>query len=106
MKTSIDLNNKTILITGAAGFIGAALTQRILKEYSGSRVIGLDNLSDYYDVRLKEARMRENEAAHAAGNCDYVFVKGSLEYRVRAPTPPCTFFRKKRGTAARRLRIS
>ncbi len=78
MKTQIDLNNKTILITGAAGFIGAALTQRILKECSGSRVIGLDNLSDYYDVRLKEARMRENEAAHAAGNCGYVFVQGSI----------------------------
>ena len=46
MKTTIDLNNKTILITGAAGFIGASLTQRILREYQGCCVIGLDNLND------------------------------------------------------------
>lgn len=78
MKTNIDLNNKTILITGAAGFIGAALTQRILKEYSGCRVIGLDNLNDYYDVRLKEYRLEENELAHTAGKCDYIFVQGNI----------------------------
>lgn len=78
MKAKIDLNHKTVLITGAAGFIGAALTQRILRECTGSHVIGLDNLSDYYDVKLKKARMQENEAARAAGNSDYVFIHGSI----------------------------
>lgn len=78
MKESIDLNNRSILITGAAGFIGAALTQRILKEYSGAKVIGLDNLNDYYDVKLKEERLRANEKAQATGKCEYMFIKGSI----------------------------
>ena len=50
---------KTILITGAAGFIGAALCERLLNETEGYRVIGLDNLNDYYDVRLKEYRLEK-----------------------------------------------
>ena len=78
MKHQIDLNNKNVLITGAAGFIGAALTQRILREYAGTNVIGLDNLNDYYDVKLKEERLRANEKAHASGKCGYTFVKGSI----------------------------
>ena len=78
MKAKIELNKKTILITGGAGFIGAALIQRILRECTGSRVISLDNLSDYYDVKLKEARLRDNETAQAAGKCDYVFIRGSI----------------------------
>ena len=53
MKTAIDLNNKCILITGAAGFIGAALTQRILREYRCCHIIGLDNINDYYDPNVK-----------------------------------------------------
>ena len=78
MKAKIELNKKTILITGGAGFIGAALIQRILRECTGSRVISLDNLSDYYDVKLKEARLRDNETAQAAGKCDYVFIHGNI----------------------------
>ncbi len=78
MKERIDLNNKGILITGAAGFIGAALTQRILKEYTGVKVIGLDNLNDYYDVKLKEERLRANEKAMETGKCGYKFIKGSI----------------------------
>ena len=78
MKTKIDLNSKTILITGAAGFIGAALTQRILRECDGVRVIGLDNMNDYYDVRLKEYRLRENEEAQRQGKCEYKFIRGSI----------------------------
>ena len=77
-KTKTDLNNKTILITGAAGFIGAALTQRILREYEGVCVIGLDNMNDYYDPALKEYRCKVNEQAHAQGRCSYHFVRGSI----------------------------
>ena len=77
-KNSIDLNGKTILITGAAGFIGAALTQRILREYRQTMVIGVDNINDYYDTSLKMARLHENECAMAEGACRYVFEKGSI----------------------------
>ena len=77
-KEPINLNHKTILITGAAGFIGAALTQRILTTSKGACVIGLDNLNNYYDPKLKEYRLYENEKAQAAGKCSYKFVKGSI----------------------------
>ena len=56
-KEKADLNNTTILITGAAGFIGAFLTQRLLKDCKGSTIVGLDNLNDYYDPKLKEYRL-------------------------------------------------
>ncbi len=78
MKTALDLNNKTILITGAAGFIGAALTQRILREYRRCQIIGLDNLNDYYDPALKEYRLRKNEDAQRQGTCAYHFIRGSI----------------------------
>ena len=77
-KVHIELKGKTILITGAAGFIGAALTQRILSACEGTCVIGLDNINDYYDPRLKAYRLYANERAQAAGRCSYQFVKGNI----------------------------
>ena len=56
---------RTILVTGAAGFIGAALTMRLLQR--GDRVVGLDNLNDYYDPSLKQARLRQIEAMALPG---------------------------------------
>ena len=53
----IDLNNKTILVTGSSGFIGSNLCLRLLKEYNSSTIIGLDNMNNYYDVSLKEYRL-------------------------------------------------
>ena len=51
--------SRTVLVTGAAGFIGAALSQRLLQQ--GNRVVGLDSLNDYYDPFLKHARLRQIE---------------------------------------------
>ena len=77
-KEQLNLNGASILITGAAGFIGAALTRRLLAETEGSRIIGLDNLNDYYDPRLKEARLAKNEQAAAGSRSGYRFVRGSI----------------------------
>lgn len=81
MKTMIDLNHKSILITGAAGFIGAALTQRILRECSGCHVIGLDNMNDYYDPALKEYRCLQNQKAKSAGKNEYEMIRGNIADR-------------------------
>lgn len=65
--------NQCVLITGASGFIGSNLAKRILTDAPDTRVIGLDNMNDYYDVRIKEARLEELQAFP-----NYVFVQGNL----------------------------
>ena len=57
----IELNKKAILITGAAGFIGSNLVKRLLNETTGIKIIGIDNLNDYYDVSIKEYRLKQLE---------------------------------------------
>lgn len=59
LKYNIELGGKTILVTGAAGFIGSNLAKRLLTDYSDIKVIGFDSITDYYDVRLKEERLAE-----------------------------------------------
>lgn len=65
--------NRTIFVTGASGFIGSNLCKRILKEDPECKVIGLDNMNDYYDVRIKEARLSE-----LTEFSNYTFIKGNL----------------------------
>lgn len=72
-KTKIDLKNKSIFITGVAGFIGSNLAKRLLSTVKGVKVVGLDNMNHYYDVRLKEARLNELEQFES-----FSFVKGNL----------------------------
>lgn len=69
----INLENKTILVTGSSGFIGSFLCKRLLNEVDGIRVIGLDNMNDYYDVRIKEYRLNELSSFD-----NYTFIKGDL----------------------------
>ena len=66
---------RTILVTGAAGFIGANLAARLLAEGSFDRVIGVDSLNDYYDVRIKEYRLQQ---LSERGNAAWTFVKGNI----------------------------
>ncbi len=77
-KTSVDLNNKTILVTGSPGFIGANLVLRLLKEMTGGTVVSLDNMNDYYDPALKEYRLEIIEEAAKASPVHHVFIKGSI----------------------------
>ena len=69
----IDLNNKTILVTGAAGFIGANLVKRLLADVPTATIIGIDNVNDYYDVHLKEYRLEELNK-----NDSFTFIKGNI----------------------------
>ena len=74
----IDLNNKKILVTGSPGFIGANLVMRLLKEMSSGTVVSLDNMNDYYDVSLKEWRLKQIEKAAETSPVRHVFVRGSI----------------------------
>lgn len=78
LKTPIDLNNKTILVTGSPGFIGANLVLRLLRELSGGTVVSLDNMNDYYDPKLKEYRLGLIEKAAEESPVKHVFIKGSI----------------------------
>lgn len=71
---NINLNNKVVLVTGAAGFIGANLVKRLLNDFESVKVIGIDNITDYYDVRLKYERLEEL----ATYGDRFVFVKDSI----------------------------
>ena len=69
----VELSGKNILVTGAAGFIGANLVKQILARAENAVVIGIDNMNDYYDVNLKKARLKE-----IADNSSFVFIKGNI----------------------------
>lgn len=69
----VDLKGKTILVTGAAGFIGSNLVKRLYSDVKDVTVIGIDNMNDYYDVRLKDARLKE-----LSEHPSFIFVKGSI----------------------------
>lgn len=78
----IDLNNKTILVTGSPGFIGANLVIRLLKELTGSTIVSLDNMNDYYDVRLKEWRLAQIETTAENSTSKHIFIRGSIGGRI------------------------
>jgi len=74
---NIDLNGKTIFVTGVAGFIGSNLVKRIYQVIPDAKVIGIDNMNDYYDVRLKNARLDG-----ISKNQSFVFIRGSIVDKV------------------------
>ena len=78
LKSNVDLNNKTVLVTGAAGFIGCNLVKELLRSFHGMRIVGIDNMNDYYDVSIKEFRLAEIEKAVAQSDCAWYFVRGSI----------------------------
>ena len=74
---TINLNGKTILVTGAAGFIGSNLVKRLFKDLDNATIVGIDNMNDYYDVSLKEWRLKEIDSLVPEG-IKYVFIKGDI----------------------------
>lgn len=78
---NVDLKNKTVLVTGAAGFIGANLVKVLLKTEPGIRIIGVDNMNDYYDVSIKDYRLAEIEALAKECKGSFTFIKGNIADR-------------------------
>lgn len=73
VKTKIDLKGKTVLVTGAVGFIGSFLSERLLSDFEDIRVIGFDSVNDYYDIRLKESRLEKLQKHE-----NFTFIKANL----------------------------
>lgn len=79
---NISLTGKTVLVTGAAGFIGSNLVKELLTTVDGIKVIGLDNMNDYYDVSIKDYRLSELDTVAASHpDCTWEFVRGNLADR-------------------------
>lgn len=73
LEKNVILNGRTVLITGVAGFIGANLAKRLLQDIPDIKVVGIDNMNDYYDVRLKEERLKALSSFSS-----FVFTKGDI----------------------------
>lgn len=84
---NVCLTGKTILVTGAAGFIGANLTKRLLTDFRDIRIIGIDSITDYYDVRLKNERL---EGLKIFGD-SFIFIKDSIANKSAVETLFATY---------------
>ena len=73
LTSNVVLTGKTVLVTGVAGFIGSNLAQRLLQEIADIQVVGIDNMNDYYDVRLKEGRLKK-----LSNHESFTFIKGDI----------------------------
>ena len=77
----INLDNKCILVTGSAGFIGSNLVKRLFKDVKGATIVGIDNLNDYYDVSLKEWRLEQLKTRSEESGVKFINIKGDIADR-------------------------
>ena len=75
-KTSVSLDGKSILVTGAAGFIGSNLCARLLRDTQGATIVGIDCMTDYNPLELKVYRLRKIEEAAQSSKSRWVFIRG------------------------------
>lgn len=78
LQPNVSLAGKTVLITGAAGFVGANLVLSLMKKEPSARIVGVDNMNDYYDVSIKEYRLSEIDRASKAAKADFTLIRGSI----------------------------
>lgn len=77
LEYNINLKGKTVLVTGSAGFIGSNLVKRLFNEFENIKIIGIDSMTDYYDVNIKKERLKQIEAL----NRDWTFIEDSIANR-------------------------
>lgn len=76
---NVNLENKTVLVTGACGFIGANLVTKLFETYKNITVVGIDSMNDYYDVSIKEYRLSEiQKKSDSKDGAEWIFVKGNI----------------------------
>ena len=78
LNQNVELKGSTVLVTGAAGFVGANLVMELIRKIGDIHIIGYDNVNDYYDPKIKEYRLSEIEKLAAASPAKWTFIKGNL----------------------------
>lgn len=78
LEKNVELSQKTILVTGAAGFIGSNLVLELMKNIENVHIVGIDNMNDYYDVSLKEFRLNQIKELESSVSGKFDFIKGSI----------------------------
>lgn len=82
LEYNVNIENTTILVTGAAGFIGSNLVRRLLADYQNVRIVGLDSITDYYDINIKHQRLQELSEINVHSDSSWTFIKGSIADRL------------------------
>ena len=78
LSKNVNLNGKSVLVTGVAGFIGCNLCKKLLSDYDCAELVGLDSITDYYDVNIKYERLKEIDSLAAATGKKWTFIKANL----------------------------